>query len=152
MRLELTRRNRHYPLKVACIPISPPAQKISCTQNRTRTCTALRPLVPETSVSTNSTIWAFFQNLKFSRLKKRNTLVSPCSLLSERRDSNPRPRPWQGRALPTELLSHKSTRKVQFSNCPTKIYSFLKTCNMFFRKKIIILQKTSFYCTFAHRN
>lgn len=28
MRLELTRRNRHYPLKVACIPISPPAQKI----------------------------------------------------------------------------------------------------------------------------
>jgi len=28
----------------------------------------------------------------------------------------------------------------------------LKTCNMFFRKKIIILQKTSFYCTFAHRN
>ncbi|GEM_PF-1822889 len=26
MRLELTRRNRHYPLKVACIPISPPAQ------------------------------------------------------------------------------------------------------------------------------
>ena len=25
---------------------------------------------------------------------------------SEKRDSNPRPRPWQGRALPTELLSH----------------------------------------------
>ncbi|GEM_PF-5566667 len=28
------------------------------------------------------------------------------STWSERRDSNPRPRPWQGRALPTELLSH----------------------------------------------
>ena len=26
--------------------------------------------------------------------------------LSEKRDSNPRPRPWQGRALPTELFSH----------------------------------------------
>ncbi len=26
--------------------------------------------------------------------------------VSERRDSNPRPRPWQGRALPAELLSH----------------------------------------------
>ncbi len=26
--------------------------------------------------------------------------------MSERRDSDPRPRPWQGRALPTELLSH----------------------------------------------
>ena len=25
---------------------------------------------------------------------------------SERRDSNSRPRPWQGRALPAELLSH----------------------------------------------
>ncbi len=25
---------------------------------------------------------------------------------SEKRDSNPRPRPWQGRALPTELFSH----------------------------------------------
>lgn len=26
MRLELTRRNRHYPLKVACLPISPPGR------------------------------------------------------------------------------------------------------------------------------
>jgi hypothetical protein len=25
--------------------------------------------------------------------------------LSEKRGSNPRPRPWQGRALPTELFS-----------------------------------------------
>ncbi len=25
--------------------------------------------------------------------------------MSEKRDSNPRPRPWQGRALPTELFS-----------------------------------------------
>ena len=35
-----------------------------CARNRTRTCTALRPLVPETSVSTNFTIRAdtsFFQ-------------------------------------------------------------------------------------------
>ena len=38
MRLELTRSCDHYPLKVACIPISPPAQ---CAQNRTRTCTSL---------------------------------------------------------------------------------------------------------------
>ncbi len=27
MRFELTRRNRHYPLKVACLPIPPPGQK-----------------------------------------------------------------------------------------------------------------------------
>ena len=56
MRLELTRTNVHYPLKVARLPIPPPGH------------------------------------------------------LSEKRDSNPRPRPWQGRALPTELFSHFSKR------------------------------------------
>ena len=32
-------------------------------------------------------------------------LNSRRGILSGRRDSNPRPRPWQGRALPAELLS-----------------------------------------------
>jgi hypothetical protein len=31
--------------------------------------------------------------------------------LSGRRDSNPRPRPWQGRALPTELLPQNQGQK-----------------------------------------
>ena len=60
MRLELTRRNRHYPLKVACIPISPPAQMLCSARNRTRTCTSFPTLVPETSASTNSAIRANF--------------------------------------------------------------------------------------------
>ena len=34
------------------------------------------------------------------------TTLSRVEPLSEKRDSNPRPRPWQGRALPTELFSH----------------------------------------------
>lgn len=102
MRLELTHRNRHYPLKVACIPISPLAHNYNHegkkrAQNRTRTCTALRPLVPETSVSTNFTIWA--NGYLLFREKKRNPLVSLSVSKSEKRDSNPRPRPWQGRAL-----------------------------------------------------
>ena len=33
-------------------------------QNKTRTCTPLRALVPETSVSTDFTIWAFAFRLK----------------------------------------------------------------------------------------
>ena len=39
MRLELTRRNRHYPLKVACLPIPPPTHLVfmRSAQNRTRT-------------------------------------------------------------------------------------------------------------------
>ena len=31
---------------------------------------------------------------------------------SERRDSNSRPRPWQGRALPAELLSHNMISNI----------------------------------------
>ncbi|CRH28904.1 hypothetical protein BN1182_AW_01530 [Pantoea ananatis] len=34
---------------------------------------------------------------------------------SGKRDSNSRPRPWQGRALPTELFPHHLT--VQFTAC-----------------------------------
>jgi hypothetical protein len=41
-----------------------------------------------------------------AKLLKRKTLLFREGLWSERRDSNSRPRPWQGRALPTELLSH----------------------------------------------
>ena len=40
--------------------------------------------------------------LKVARLP----IPPPGQIESERRDSDPRPRPWQGRALPTELLSH----------------------------------------------
>ncbi len=86
-RLELAHRNRHQPLKLACLPISPSGQsckdkiqklkvknnsqfsslclesftlRLSCAQNRTRTCTSLLTLVPETSASTNFAIWALF--------------------------------------------------------------------------------------------
>ena len=79
-RLELAHRNRHQPLKLACLPISPSGRNSSglrawssgflalcsvlyalrhfCAQNRTRTCTSLLTLVPETSASTNFAIWA----------------------------------------------------------------------------------------------
>jgi hypothetical protein len=36
---------------------------------------------------------------------RQRDLLKP--FLSGKRDSNPRPRPWQGRALPTELFPHE---------------------------------------------
>ncbi len=45
-------------------------------------------------------------------------------LMSERRDSNPRPRPWQGRALPAELLS-----RVLFFVSDGKYKSYLGISN-----------------------
>ena len=61
-------------------------------RNETRTHTSESSLPPQSSASTNSAI------------RTINTFVK--ENLSEKRDSNPRPRPWQGRALPTELFSH----------------------------------------------
>jgi hypothetical protein len=55
-------------------------------------------------VSTNSTIPA-----------KKNPTGAGFNKWSGKRDSNPRPRPWQGRALPTELFPHiafKRTAKI----------------------------------------
>ena len=77
MRLELTRPCDHYPLKVACIPISPPAQGL-------------------------------------------------LNLLSGKRDSNPRPQPWQGCALPTELFPQISLNFARFLPliCGCKVTSF----------------------------
>ena len=34
--------------------------------------------------------------------------------VSGKRDSNSRPRPWQGRALPTELFPHFADAKIMF--------------------------------------
>ncbi len=52
----------------------------------------------------------------FSRIKKGlNKLLTPLSK-SEKRGSNPRPRPWEGRALPTELLSQYKMSEKRDSN------------------------------------
>ena len=69
MRLELTRSCDHYPLKVACIPISPPAlskQRPSCFVPGTGLEPAhLAACAPETHASTNSAIRAScYQSVK----------------------------------------------------------------------------------------
>ena len=67
----------------------------------------LAACAPETHASTNSAIWA----------KKK----------SGKRDSNSRPRPWQGRALPTELLPHY----FLFSESECKDNVFLRNVQIF---------------------
>ena len=54
---------------------------------------------PETCASTNSATWAFFFDLRIN-------LKALFRTLSGKRDLNSRPQPWQGCALPTELLPH----------------------------------------------
>ena len=49
--------------------------------------------------------------------------------LSERRDSDPRPRPWQGRALPTELLSRVIKTHILIAG--TKVVLFFELTNFF---------------------
>ena len=105
-RLELPRHNRHYPLKVARLPIPPPlhCQHVSCCRQVGKVPrTGLEParlstLAPETSASTIPPPGRILQTC----------VHMPCFLCawSGKRDSNSRPRPWQGRALPTELLPH----------------------------------------------
>ena len=53
------------------------------------------------------------EHLRAERLlDKKRTPVSRSSHQSDRRGSNPRSRPWQGRALPTTPLSHFLVAKV----------------------------------------
>ena len=49
-----------------------------------------------------------FEPRRGSKTRKRisSRISFSCSFESARRDSNPRPRPWQGRAPPTEPLAH----------------------------------------------
>ena len=63
--------------------------------------------------------------------------------LSEKRGSNPRPRPWQGRALPTELFSRFKILK----NCSTiavmrvQMYHFYLLLQTFFKIILHLISK-----------
>ena len=92
---------------------------------------------PETCASTNSATWAYtFQNIGL--FKK----------MSGKRDSDPRPRPWQGRALPTELLPHCSLCEKHSPECECKGTAFFLTCKLFeafFSKNLHFLHSTLLY-------
>ena len=107
-RLELPRHNCHYPLKVARLPIPPPLQHLDAilnisAQDRTRTCTLW-----------NTRTWNV-RVYQFRHLgSKIHTLLTRyVKEWSGKRDSDPRPQPWQGCALPTELFPLVQLQEVK---------------------------------------
>ena len=144
-RLELPRHNWHYPLKVARLPIPPPLRLIFLTrirshspkkilpgmsaQDRTRTCT-----------SRDTRTW----NVRVYQFRHLGKFCASVSCLfnkwSGKRDSDPRPQPWQGCALPTELFPHFLLSLYPFSevlqisislNAMQRYNYFLKLQNFF---------------------
>ena len=127
MRLELTRSCDHYPLKVACIPISPPAREHFFVPRTGLEPAHLAACAPETHASTNSAIWA----------KKK----------SGKRDSNSRPRPWQGSDLPTELFPQLFDSKIKI-NLYLRFRKRLK--RSFSRTSVLDQKRVQKYCFFLN--
>ncbi len=70
---------------------------------------------------------------KACSIKRKKRLTS----LSEKRDSNSRPQPWQGCALPTELFSHFFLHE----RIKTKLQKTFKHCKYFFYLNIFLSEK-----------
>ena len=89
---------------------------------------------PETCASTNSATWAF---------TRKTPPLGLFRILSGKRDSDPRPRPWQGRALPTELLPPVPFQRSISLNAVQRYGFFLNLqnfCTFFFIKLHFLLK------------
>ena len=92
MRVELTRANAHYPLKVARLPFR--HLDILGAKNGTRT--------RDLNLGKVALYQLSYFRIHHFFLFRQGRCLEPWS---EKRDSDPRPQPWQGCALPTELFS-----------------------------------------------
>ena len=122
--LEPARTNAHKILSLACLPIPPPWQVLAycifshCTWTRSNPSKKYSRHVSTLTKATSFT----------TKIDLRTRIQY---LWSEKRDSNPRPRPWQGRALPTELFSHRADQHVRSSQRQSnlrKSAGFSSTC------------------------
>ena len=70
--------------------------------------------------------------------------------MSEKRDSNPRPRPWQGRALPTELFSQFSllANPLASLSCPVFVVCVAKV-GIIFELTNLLAKKIAFILNFS---
>ena len=110
-----------------------PTSHLFCTRGRDRTGTSVTSLVFETNASTNSATWAlYFRSTSylacFSSKKDPKNLRA---LMSGKRDSNSRPRPWQGRALPTELFPLDAYNTFSRAICVCKDTTFFRNNQIF---------------------
>ena len=62
-------------------------------------------------------------------------------MLSGKRDSNSRPQPWQGCALPTELFPQLVCLR-HFSKCAAKVLCFFEPANLF----LVFFSFKAFFC------
>ncbi len=92
---------------------------------------------PETCASTNSATWALSTKAFLNLLFLFNLLF--VQSVSGKRDSDPRPQPWQGCALPTELFPQNFlVRSASLSIADAKVLLFSeppKLFTIFFQKK-----------------
>ena len=99
-------------------------------QNRTRTCTSLLTLVPETSASTIPPPGQEHESKK--------------CYVSGKRDSNSRPQPWQGCALPTELFPQTMICFMHFKSDSYRI----QTYNLLIRSQMLysVELRSRYFC------
>ena len=102
---------------------SPIFNRALSAQDETRTHTILRPLPPQSSVYTNFTTCAFYCKTSIRpKFKLKRFRLSK----SGKRDSNSRPQPWQGCALPTELFPLVVSELVCFLIASAKLRPFFE--------------------------
>ena len=80
-----------------------------------------------------------YSTTRASDRKKIHPETSGWIMLSGRRDSNPRPSPWQGDALPAELLPHlyknlKRSAKITNTRYLQKIFTCISVYTSCFRE------------------
>ena len=148
-RLELPRRNWHYPLKVARLPIPPPLHQIfwiTCEEKRVPR-TGLEPArlaahAPETCASTNSATWALFitnliRNALFCSISERKTGLGPATPTLARLCSTN----W---AISACFISF---RRASLSIADAKVQQFSELPKLFvdfFKKNIVFCLQNTF--------
>ena len=134
MRLELTRPNGHYPLKVARLPI-PPLLHNYC---KTTLC-------PEQDSNLHV---SQHSHLKRARLPFRHLGIYRLLPRSGKRGSNSRPQPWQGCALPTELFPHLLRKREIFALLNNSSEPDCFRLSQKFRREFISHLRMQSYCFF----